>query len=569
MALLKRYRDYIQALILALLCMVFCYFVYGFYYVEYEGLFDSFYSGKLTPGFQFRSIYFLGNVGISYAYSILYQYFNTIEWLSWIYAFYLLIACSLFFNIILHLLHKQLNGWVKLVFLLCIYSLIILDNNMHFIYTRVSYMMCASALATLIVFFQTKETVPKRPLLFFAIQVFFVLGTLTRVETSIATLLLMLTFAFLYLNSIKQILVLFAFPVLFVLVVSTAITIELNTSTEFHIQVEPEIEAQYAERNNTVPLSTRLTRKDSVIYMAAKSIMWSDPKVISPSYLRSLINKSNSYFTDIGQWKRACTEVVDIALTYKIHLLLIVFFFCIAVLSRTTKQYSIPRILFFEFSFWFLIVFQAYTIKVNDRSFGPYIAIFLFCHIIYFLQFCFNERYAKVLLVFVLLLTGFQLKNIQTESNILKAEFNRYQYASDKIRGTGKNKILVLNSTSCDYLFLSNKPFHPFNYTDFNRIYITDGFNMPFLPYYRPYLEKECQCNLYNFPSFWKFLLLHKENVIVLSTDERVKIIEDYVHEVYAFNLHFKKTSTDGFLKMNRSDSRQNWFDVNIFHITE
>ncbi len=440
---------------------------------------------------------------------------------------------------------------------------------MHFIYTRVSYMMCASALATLIVFFQTKETVQKRPLFFFVLQVFFVLGTLTRVETSIATLLLMLTFAFLYLNSIKQVIILFAFPVLFVLVVSTAITIELNTSAEFHIQVEPEIEAQFAERNNIIPLSTQLTRKDSVIYMAAKTFMWSDPKVISPSYLRSLINKSSSYYTDIEQWKRACTEVEEIALSYKIYLLLLVFYFCIALLSRTTKKYSIPRILFFEFSFWFLIIFQAYTIKVNDRSFGPYIAIFLFAHIIYFLQFCFNEGYVKALVAFVILLAGFQLKNIQTESDNLKAELNRYQYASDKIRVTGKNKILILNSTSCDYLFLGNIPFHPFNYSDFHRIYITDGFNMPFLPYYRPYLEKECQCSLYNFPSFWKFLLSHKENVIVVSTDERVQIIEDYVHEVYAFNLHFKKTSTDGFLKMNRSDSRQNWFEVNVFHITE
>ena len=62
------------ALMVTVGCFLFTYLYYDFFYVEYEALFDSFYSGKLTGGLPFRSVYFLGNIGTSHLYSLLNQF---------------------------------------------------------------------------------------------------------------------------------------------------------------------------------------------------------------------------------------------------------------------------------------------------------------------------------------------------------------------------------------------------------------------------------------------------------------------------------------------------------------
>ena len=108
---------------LALFCFVFTYFFFGFYFVEYEGLNISFFSGKLTPGFPFRSLYFSGNMGISYLYSLLYETFPNIEWLSWIEYFYLFIACFMGLFLVIRLLPETISVRSKIIIQLLVYFL--------------------------------------------------------------------------------------------------------------------------------------------------------------------------------------------------------------------------------------------------------------------------------------------------------------------------------------------------------------------------------------------------------------------------------------------------------------
>src|SRR5689334_790738 len=80
------------AIVITTFCSAFTYFFGGCYFSEYEGLNTALLSGSLTPGWPFRSVYFSGNQAISQFYSLLYEYWPKVEWISWLEYFWMLIA---------------------------------------------------------------------------------------------------------------------------------------------------------------------------------------------------------------------------------------------------------------------------------------------------------------------------------------------------------------------------------------------------------------------------------------------------------------------------------------------
>jgi hypothetical protein len=97
-------------------------------------LFDSFYSGKLTEGMPFRSIYFLGNIGTSHLYSLLYQLNPNVEWISWILYSYLFVSCFIGLYIVISCSSAAYSFWIKIAAQVVVYLLVFADHNMHFIY---------------------------------------------------------------------------------------------------------------------------------------------------------------------------------------------------------------------------------------------------------------------------------------------------------------------------------------------------------------------------------------------------------------------------------------------------
>jgi hypothetical protein len=330
--------------------------------------------------------------------------------------------------------------------------------------------------------------------------------------------------------------------------------------------VEPEIEAQFCERNNVLPLSAMKTNRDSIIYITARDIVWSDSKVITPQYLRSLILKKSNYWLDPIQWHRAWYELLSISYKYWYFVVWQLFLFTL-ILDKYHNSRDRLYLIIFSSSFWLLSLFQAYSVKINDRSFAPLFAIFIFCHTLLFLKNCaVTLRITRITFIFLFVTRLYFLIN---ETQILKQEYNRYYAASTKIRNFAKGKILALNSSSCDYLFLSNRPFYVFDYSAFKRIYITDGFNIPFLPYYKPYLEKECGCKMNEFPSFWQYLKSQNSQVIVISTKSRINILQDYIKELYHIDLMLKMNMSVEFTSQQRSDNREIWNEIKAFSFEE
>jgi hypothetical protein len=562
--------KYFITLIVAIGCFLFTYFYYDFFYADYEALNDSFYSGKLTEGMPFWSIYFLGNIGTSHLYSLLYQLNPNVEWISWILYSYLFVSCFIGLYIVIRILPQHTPFWIKIAAQVFIYLLVFADHNIHFIYTRVSYMTTGISLIALLYFFQEKESIRRGLGLFIFLNFWFVVGTLTRSESATAAFLQIGFFGVFYLRDVRRFAILYLFPTLFLFSILFAIGYDLKTTTEYYKQVEPEIEAQFCERNNMVPLSDMKTSRDSAKYKAATTILWSDPKILTPEYMRSLVRDEKFIYTDVRQWERVFNDLTSITLRFwYLGILCVLLGIGLMFIQKRKSKLSTIIYLSFVSSFWILTALQTYTVKVNDRSFLPLISLFIFCHIVMLLPHLRKRLSAKAypFLAGIALIFVVHLYNLKLESNQLKSDLRDYHENLKAITEIASGKYLVVNSTSCDYIFSSNKPFYPFDFSAFKKIYIADGFIIPFLPYYRRYLEKECECNMEDFPSFWNYLRTRNSEVIVLSIDNRINTLREYLHEVHQYNLPLYPDTTIKLQPVQKSDNRGNHFQLNFYKL--
>ena len=559
------------ALFVSLIFMGLTYLFFGFYFTEYEGLNIGLLSGSLTTDMPFRSVYFSGNLVISHFYSLLYEYCPGVEWISWLEYFWMLIACGLALHAMSMLLPVEFSIPTKVVVLAMLYLLVFADHQIHLIYTRVAYVICGVSLICLSIFFSDVATIKNKFGWFVLLNLFFAIGTFIRNEAAIACFLLILPFSLIYLKNTKHSLLLLSFPLLIVGGQSLFLATDIKnaTNTEFYKQVEPDIEEQYIARGNLVPLSSMKTYRDTVMYQMAEEMTLSDPRLMTPTYLRSLILPEKFMFTDSRQWQRAGKELKDILLQYW-YLVLIVLLLNIALFI----QYDFHKqklnwfyYLTFVFSFWVLVIAQTYVDKVNERSWLPYIGLFILSHILLLaksIQYGIPRKIYPLLAIGMVLLVV-HLYHLKTESNRLKENRNFQQQQLQSVKAIARNRVLAVNSSAFDFLFLSNKPFHPFNFSAFKKVYITDGYIIPFLPYYKRYLESECRCDIYAFPSFWKYLKTTQQQVVIVSQSYRLKAIDNYLSEMHQLPLAVREIESFQLEKLRKNYRQENADEFNIY----
>src|SRR5688572_5490210 len=179
-AISSRRTNLLIAFLVTTFCFIFTYLFFGFYFVEYEGLNISFLSGKLTPGLPFRSLYFSGNMGISYFYSFLYESYPDIEWISWIEYFFLFVTCAISLYIAIISFPLRIPVYAKVALVVMIYFLVFADHHVNLLYTRVAYFVCGVSLIALIIFFKEPGIFKQRKWRGIILYLFFAVGTLIR-----------------------------------------------------------------------------------------------------------------------------------------------------------------------------------------------------------------------------------------------------------------------------------------------------------------------------------------------------------------------------------------------------
>lgn len=545
-----------------LLCLVFTYFFFGFYFSEYEGLNIALLSGSLTPGMAFRSVYFSGNQVISHFYSLLYEFNPHVEWISLLEYFWMLIAAVLAMLALSKAFQtSRLSIAVKTLTIVVVYLLVFSDHQIHLIYTRVAYLVCGVSLICITVFFENNLNIKNTWGWLVGLNLFFAIGTFIRNEAAIACILLILPFTLIYLKNVQRTILLFMFPILMVGAQTLFFALDIKNASdkEFYKQVEPDIEEQFIARGNLVPISYVRTYSDTVRYQMAAEMTFSDPRVITPAFLRSLILPEKLLFTDMRQWNRVFSELTEIFLKYW-YLVILILLLTTALFvqcSLYAKKCNWIYYWVFVLSFWGLTIAQTYVDKVNERSWLPYLGLFILCHTLLLaksIQNGFSLKLYPILALCAILFIA-HLVYLKQESNRLKANLSYQQQQLQFVKDIAQNRILVVNSSAFSFLFLSNKPFQKFNFSAFEKVYITDSYIVPFLPYYKRYLESECTCDIYDYPSFWKYLKGIPDQVLIVSEPHRLNVIGNYLSETYNFILAANEKEVEQLIKVRRDNS--------------
>lgn len=536
---------------LAFVLLVATYFTCGFYYEEIEGFFDAMYTGKLSPGYPFPSWYYMGHIGISYFYSFLYQHVPGVEWMSWILYIYMWVSCSLLLFLVHFLLKNKYSNWLIVAIQVLVYVLLFADNVVHFQWTRIGAFMSAASLLCFVFLFPTKESIAKHRGVFVLLNVFFVIATLTRLECAMAVTFFIGAFALYYQHNFFQTLRLFIFPVLVVLGVLGGIMLDINRTDSFYKKVEPDIETQITVRSNVVPLSHMQTRRDSLRYTAGVNMLWGDPDIITVDFLRSLLTHDQQFFANPKQWQRTRGTLVELYETHKAlvvyNALLIAITFVFVFLSG--KPRALLYLLYCA-SFVVLVVMQIYFVKINERSFFPLLAIFSYINLVVALTF--GGR-AVMILIGLVTLPVLISRVTETRQNVqmMKAEWETHDKNMQILRAIAKDQIIVLNTSTIRFFTVFNKPFYPFDYSSFNKVYINEAQVLTTIPAYANYLQNDCQCDVRNFSNFFRYLQqVNNKQVYFLSSTTRMELITRYLKGIHNFELNIEEVKEPELVKI-------------------
>jgi len=525
-----------------------CHFFYGTYYEEYQGLFHAFLSGSFSPGTAFKSWYYQGFIGLSYFYSFLYQIFPEIEWLSWISFLYINISAAIIFYILYNRSKIEAVNWGGLSSGFMLFYILFADHIIKLQNARVAYLMCGSSLLALIFLFDDFLKIKNHFLIYISLLLFFLLGALTRSEPALGIATLLFCFSLVWHKNVLKVIFTALLPLIITISVIVGILIDTKLSDQFHKQVEPDIEMQLTVRKNIVPISEMKTTFDSIRYEAAVNMMWADPDIVSVDFLRSLIKLPPYTSINSEQLSRTIEELDSYYFQYK-HLIILNLILIIFITLNLALKHDYPRafyaVLYF-IGFFIAIIFQTYMVKMRDWSFSPYLSIFTASIVFLYIEFFSSHKHKYTVLL--LLLGGVSIWHfnyLETEESKIRRNQIYNQELYKKAHKISRGETLLINPTSYQNFISANLPFHVFNYQEFDRLYFFESQIASILPGYRQYLEKQCNCSVWNFSNFYRYLLSadYPKSVYAISTEQRMDLIARYLHEIHNYDIIYKEVN--------------------------
>ncbi|HXH19079.1 MAG TPA: hypothetical protein VNJ07_08335 [Chitinophagales bacterium] len=544
-SLLSTPDQWLRTVLTTMLFYVLTFLVFGCYYEVYEAFLEASYSGKLSPGYPFRSLYFLADIGISYFYAALYSITNKVEWHTWFLSFYTLLSAVLTLKTAADILKDKISGWMLFFIQMGIFWLVLAEHITHFNYTRPATMLAASSLLALTYYFPDAGSIAKNKGKFVALNLLFLLSALTRIETALAVTALSFCYAVFFENGFLHGLRLFLFPFIVMFSLVAGVYVDIANSPELYKQIEPDLEYQMSARGITMPPGTH-TYADTVKFRAAEERLWSDPKIITVDYLRSLVVTSNKLpLVDATQWCEAAKCVFSVAannyplVLFSLTILLLAFF------SGSDKK-KIIGFTAFQCCYWVIVFIQSYSVRINDRVFSIFLSAYILFNIIGFLVITRGRPVKQVHYFFMLILltAAFHWKSMSKNLRFLADDRANSIANLNEIRKVAGGKVLVVNASSFRGILSTRTPLLPIDVSGFKKFYMNENQAVALMHPFREYLENECQCDVTNFSNFYRYLQSLDEDVFILSTEHRLMLTQEYLKYFHDFNLQFEEVES-------------------------
>jgi hypothetical protein len=277
------------------------------------------------------------------------------------------------------------------------------------------------------------------------------------------------------------------------------------------------------------------TKEDTIKYNAIQQFILADEIHLPPSYYEEIglfTNLSKFSYSHaqyaFGQFLGSMSENLHFILA---DLLLIVFYLVFG--GALLKNYQLKTIGLFVF--FYAIVLAISFIKMENRFLVPFQVLFLFTIIVLHQPKVFSEK--KFQIIFFAFLIGVSVFSYDYIMN--KVEYERtnttyFKKGMEYLKSDFSNNILVYNTG----FVTKNRPYEVFyQKNDFKKFYVYNYYGIHLSKWYRPYLEKDCNCSLSNLNSFYEYLYFYDPETVFLESDRRVKPLNDFLQFINNSNL--------------------------------
>lgn len=278
---------------------------------------------------------------------------------------------------------------------------------------------------------------------------------------------------------------------------------------------------------------------DSIKYRAIQNDILGDEKNLGVDFYKRINAFGGfdriSYSQAIYAYQNFVQIVLDNIHFIIADILLIIFYLTLG--GSSLKNYRLKTIGLFVF--FYLIIFSLCFIKMENRFLVPFQVLFLFSISILHKPKLFFEKNSSIyFFVFVLLILIISAKYIGNKIEKEKIETNNFKNGFDWLSRKFANDVLIINNG----FITRNLPFENFyQIRQFKKLYIFNYYATQFSPVYRPYLEKECKCDIGTFDGFYDALLKENDRIVVLDNPDRLMVLLEYMQKVYGKKYIVKK----------------------------
>ena len=282
---------------------------------------------------------------------------------------------------------------------------------------------------------------------------------------------------------------------------------------------------------------------DSIKYLAIKSDILADEQNLGVAFYERVGVFSNLNKFSFNQLMYAVTTFVS-ATAQNIYFIIadvVLIFFYIFLGGNKIRHYKLKTIALFFF--FYATVFAICFIKMENRFLVPFQVLFLFTIITLHQPRLFSEkRNIYYLLIFAFLLFPISFKYIFKKIDYAKSETQEFKNGFDWLRQNYAKEVLVYNTG----FVTKNRPYETFYQQKFfKKFYAYNYYSTQFSPMYRPYLQKECNCNIAPLYPFYDFLTEGDKAALLIDNPKRIEVLQTYLDSVYHKRYAIQELNSD------------------------
>lgn len=512
--------------------------VWGVYYEEYESFFTALLSGALTPGMTYDSLYHMSHLGgLAYIYAHLSEMMPFIPVVNLIEYFILISSLSLYIYIYIKS-SNAINGWsILLISVLSIEYFEMLNCS------RVSVLACLASGGLLIYILKNNLSfISPEGILWI---LFWTLGLLTRVETALFCLSIIVPLFMLILYSEYQFKVktkyylALIFCITTVALMSLFITFRSTISDEFYLQIDPKYEAEIMFKQNVVPIGNMQNKVDSIRYIAIVKGFWGDAKLNDIHFLESVVDNSQTgffYLKSTSEYQNLLRQFFSRYHLYIFPYILLCIFFLFG--KRIRSRRFLLGLLAYQILVFLIVALLAVQVKFADRVTVSLLTGSLMLQMLTITiyqkdrenKFLINTFFILLPIASILyhcfLLSRYHSKEIQQ---------NKMEIESNKELQTAKT--LIFSSESTEKILNTYRPFETFSLLNEKRVFLLDNLAFCSIEPYRSYLQNELKCRPDDYTELFIAVERYDSNALYLWDSKRLSFLRYYLKEVHQLDI--------------------------------